>query len=363
MRPLFPFEDPVRHCLKVHEWPGRDQELWHSLFVAGDILDGTAGAGNHWSEETRGKYCKGYGRWLTFLITSSQYEPDTEPWLRITSGRVRHYISELQEQVAPWTIWGRIAELLAVARGFSPDEDWAWLKRVERFLDANGHDSKIKTHRLRPAHEIATWAYTRMDEILADPPLRDPASNYRDALMVGLLITCPAMRLKNLTMIRIGMHLTKGHAGYSLNFAPEETKTDRPMSLPVPESLTPYIDHYIEQMRPRLMIADDTDRLWITRYGQPLNKKCVFDRITTVTRRVFGEPINPHLFRDCAVTTVAVDDPEHIGTAPHILGHTDQRTTEKHYMQANALVAGRRLRQSVDALKKQHLPHAEYKEN
>jgi len=362
MSALFPFEDPKRRCLKVHEWPEHDQLLWHSLFMSGDILDGTVGAGYHWSDETRGKYRKGYGRWLTFLITTNQFEPEIETASRITPERVRNYISELQEQVAPWTIWGRVAELLAVAKSFSPHCDWAWLKRIERFLDTNGCDSKCKTQRLRPAHEIAAWAYSRMDEIMANPPLRDPASNYRDAMMVGLLITCPAMRLKNLTMIRIGVHLTKGHDEYSLAFTRDETKTGRPISLPVPESLTPYVDHYIENTRPQLLIGDDTDRLWITRYGHPMKGRSVFDRITKVTKRVFGVSINPHLFRDCAVTTVAIDDPVHIGTAPHILGHTDPRTTEKHYLQANALVAGRRLRHSVNSLKKQHLPRSNHRE-
>ena len=362
MNTLFPYEDPKRRCLKTHEWPERDQALWRGLFEPGDILDGTVGAGYHWSDETRGKYRKGYGRWLTFLITTGQHDPNVEPSSRITPGRVQNYIFELREQVASWTIWGRIAELLAVARAFGPDDDWAWLKRLERFLDANGHDSKIKTQRLRSAHEMAAWSYGRMDEIIAAPPLLNPASSYRDALMIGLLITCPAMRLKNLTMIRIGVHLTNAHDGYTLRFRREETKTDRPLSLPVPASLSPYMDHYIEHVRPRLMIADETDRLWVTRYGVPMKGKAVFSRITIVTKRAFGVSINPHLFRDCAVTTVAIDDPEHIGTAPHILGHTDQRTTEKHYMQANALVAGRRLRQSINTLKKQRQPRAGHKE-
>ena len=87
-----------------------------------------------------------------------------------------------------------------------------------------------------------------------------------------------------------------------------------------------------------------------------MKSRTIYGRITTVTKRAFGVSINPHLFRDCAVTTVAIDDPEHIGIAAPLLGHTDPRTTEKHYIQANALVAGRRLRKSVDALRKKLAP-------
>ncbi|MEQ8737306.1 MAG: hypothetical protein RID59_01915, partial [Hoeflea sp.] len=78
--------------------------------------------------------------------------------------------------------------------------------------------------------------------------------------------------------------------------------------------------------------------------------------ITDATRQAFGESINPHLFRDCAVTFVALDDPKHIGIAAPILGHTDPRTTERHYIQANQLAAGRRLRSSIDELRRRLQP-------
>ena len=362
MNDLFPFEDPTRRCLKVHEWPETDQRLWHALFEPGDILDGTVGAGFHWAEETRVKYRKGYGRWLTFLITTDQFQPDMMPGDRIAPERVMAYIGVLSKDVADWTVWGRLAELLAVVRTFAPDADWSWLRRIVRFLETNSADSRNKLQRLRPASEIAAWAYKRMDEIVANPPLRDPASHYRDALMIGLLITCPTMWLGNLTMIEIGGHLKATGETYHLSFTPDETKTHKHMSIPVPASLTPYITHYVEVVRPVLVQGTDTSRLWITRYGQPMKGKTIYGRITTVTERAFGKSINPHLFRDCAVTTVAIDDPEHIGTAAPLLGHTDLRTTEKHYIQANAIAAGRRLRNSVDTLRKELAPRSRQRE-
>ncbi len=356
MTTLFPFEDPTRRCLKVHEWPEHDQKAWHALFVPGDILDGTVGTGFHWEEATREKYRKGYGRWLTFLITTDQLQADMPPGDRITRKRVMAYLDVLRKDVADWTVWGRLNELLAVMRAFSADTDWSWLRRIVRFLETNSVDSRNKLERLRPAAEIAAWAYKRMDCVIATPPLRDPASHYRDALMIGLLITCPTMRLGNLTMIELGHHLKATGDTYDLSFTPNETKTHKYLSIPVPASMTPYIAHYVDTSRPVLLQGTDTNRLWITRYGQPMQGKTIYGRITKVTERAFGKPINPHLFRDCAVTTVAIDDPEHIGIAAPILGHTDPRTTEKHYIQANAIVAGRRLRSSVDTLRKELKP-------
>jgi integrase len=356
MEKLHPHEDPSRRCLKIHEWPEADQRAWADILQPGDILDGTVGAGFLWSDATRGKYRKGYGRWLTFLIRAGHMDPGTSPSDRISSERVKAYIEELGQSVASWTLWGRMAELLAVANAFEPTGDWSWLRHIVRYLEANGRDSRNKFPYLRPAGEIAAWAFDRMDDIVADPPLRDPASHYRDALIIALLITCPTMRLGNLTMIRIGRHLQTAGEGYRLNFSASETKTDKPLSISVPASLAAYLEYYIDIVRPILVDGTDTDRLWITKYGEPMKGKSVYDRIIKVTERAFGKPINPHLFRDCAVTTVTIEDPEHIGIAAPILGHTDPRTTEKHYIQANAIAAGRRLRKSVDTLRKKHAP-------
>lgn len=356
MTQLLPHEDPLRHCLKVHDWSEADQIAWEKLFEPGDILDGTAGLGQHWCNDTREKYRKGYGRWLTFLITSGQYEVNQAPEDRVTLEVVSAYISQLSGEVASWTVWGRLAELLAVCKAMAPASDWSWLNRAVRRLEAQGRDSKDKHSRLRPAAEIAIWAYEELDRIRKTPPGRHTETKYRDALLVGLLIACPTMRLGNLTMIEIGRHLIKLKGRYELRFKGAEMKARKPIEIPVPESLTAYIDHYIEQARPILLDGNDSDRLWITQYGEPMLGKTIYDAISRTTKSAFGRPINPHLFRDCAVTSVAIEDPKHIGMAAPILGHTDPRTTEKHYIQAQQVHACRTLGQSLKDVRAQLQP-------
>ena len=360
MTMLHPFEDPRRRCLKLEEWPEADREAWDAALVPGDLLDGTMGIGHQWCSATREKYRKGYGRWLTFLITSGRYQDEVAPAARITPEAVAVYIAELAAMVVPWTVWGRLAELLAAAKAIAPHTDWRWLRGVVGRLECRLRPSKDKHSRLRPAGEIADWAYRRMDEILRDPPLRDAETSFRDALIVALLITCPTMRLANLSMIEIGQHLLRGKDSCELRFAAHEMKARKPVEIPIPESLLPYLGHYIETVRPALLGATDTTRLWITRYGQPMTGKALNGSICKVTERAFGKPINPHLFRDCAVTTVALEDPRHIGIAPSILAHTDPRTTHAHYIQAQQVDASRRLRRSLEMLRKQYRPaHAQ----
>ncbi len=299
---------------------------------------------------------KAYGRWLTSRITAGTFEPTADPTSRITRDAVSTYILELQAQVAPQTVRGYIAGLHAVAMAFDPDTDWCWLRRVVGKLEATARDSKDKHSRMRPAPEILAWALARLQQIERDPPLRFAATHYRDALMIGLLISCPTMRLKNLTRIALDQHLVKRTDGWELQFSGAEMKTHKPVEMRVTEelnySLTRYLDHY----RPVLLDGADGNRLWITQYGDAMSEKTVFARISIVTERAFGKPINPHLFRDCAVTFVALNDPKHIGIAAPILGHIDPRTTERHYIQAQQIAAGTKLQASLRSLRKQTAP-------
>ena len=353
MADLLPHEDPKRRCLRVAEWPERDRIAWERALAPGDILDGTVGPGFHWRPQTREKHRKGYGRWLTFLITSGLLETDIAPDDRLTSDRVTLYIEQLTEQdVGTWTIWGRLAELLAAIKVISPDTDFGWLRRIVRYYENNTVDKRNKLERLQPADRILNWAIEHMDQNMSAPPLRDPEVAFRDALIVGFLSCCP-IRLGNLALIEIGQHIRRTSSGYILRFSAAETKTGHPYAAPMAEVLTHYLDHYILELRPKLMVAGPTDRLWLTRYGKPMRDSALHSAITRTTERAFGKPINPHLFRDCAATFVALEDPEHVRIAAPLLGHTDPRATEHHYIQANQIVAGRRIRSSVAKMRRQ----------
>ncbi len=52
------------------------------------------------------------------------------------------------------------------------------------------------------------------------------------------------------------------------------------------------------------------------------------------TRERFGFPVNPHRFRDCAATSIAIEAPEHVGIILPVLGHARATTGERYYNQA-----------------------------
>jgi integrase len=77
----------------------------------------------------------------------------------------------------------------------------------------------------------------------------------------------------------------------------------------------------------------------------------VYETIVGRTGEAFGRPINPHLFRDCAATSIAMDDPKHVRIASRILGHRSTATTERYYNQAQAIDAARRYQDFLIAVR------------
>jgi integrase/recombinase XerD len=61
-----------------------------------------------------------------------------------------------------------------------------------------------------------------------------------------------------------------------------------------------------------------------------------------VTKAMLGRPINPHLFRDSALTAAAEQSPEQVALVARMLGHRSLKTGERHYNHARQLVAHRR---------------------
>ena len=72
-----------------------------------------------------------------------------------------------------------------------------------------------------------------------------------------------------------------------------------------------------------------------------MSRNGVYDRITKLTVKNLGRSISPHLFRDCAATSIAIEDPSHVRIAASLLGHRRFATTERFYIQANNIEASR----------------------
>ena len=348
-----PKKDPARRCLKVDEWPEADQVAWRRALDQGDPLE-DQGPASHWSPETIHKHRRGYGRWLNFLRHNGLLDETAMPGERVTRALVGKYLKELERTVAPYTVIGRLTELRAVVSVLTPDRDWKWLNSLVTRLHARETSTKPKLARIRPSAELFAWGLKRMEwaQEAENLSLRRGAVYYCDGLMVALLASRP-LRRRNFASITVGRHLIEMGDLYLLCFAASETKTRRPLEFPVPTELTEPLRQYLELHRPILLNGTTSDRLWISVRGQPMSEMSVYHRIVKVTEEAFGSPIHPHLFRDCAATSIAINDPEHVRIAAAILGHTNLRTTERHYNQAQMLEAVRRHQKCLLSLRRE----------
>lgn len=348
------FQDPSRRCLKVNDWPEADRVAWMKAAKEDHVLD-DPGPASHWSPATRHKNRRGYARWLTFLLGQNLVAPDRDPADRLTKEAIRGYLALLASQgLAPYTVVARIDELRTVIAAMAPNRDWQWLTDLVTRLRRRARPVTDKRSRLDHSRDLFGLGLALMEEAEAaegqNPVLR--AVRFRDGLMIALLAARP-LRVSNLVSIRLGQHLIRQGAGRALAFEAHEMKNRRPFEVPFPRKLKTALDTYLLTRRPVLLKDQETDYLWITRFGRPMNSKAAYVRVTEVTLRALGTPLNPHLFRDCCATSVALEDPENVRIITSILGHSSLSTAEKHYNQARSTEAGRIYQDVVTAIRRE----------
>jgi site-specific recombinase XerD len=361
-----PKKDPFRRCIAPCDWPEPDRRAWENCLTPGDLLE-AGGVGASWAPHTRAKIAKGYGRWLTWLSTKNLLDPTMAPGHRVDRQRVSEYMAELNSLNAPYTVVARVQELYLALAALAPDQDWTWIRRIERRLRRTARSVRNKRKRLVSSEQLFSLGLELMAQAesgTGGTPLQR-AVRYRDGLMISLLAARP-LRRRNFCSIEIGRHLICEGGTYWLRFGADETKTRLPIEAPVPQALTQKLERYLAHFRP--LLAQRNGRwnrgaraqnrqacaLWVSEDGSAMTEMAFYFRIREATRAKFGHEINPHLFRDSAATSIAVEDPESVHITRNILGHGTLRTSEQHYNHAQSLEASRRYQRRILELRSRH---------
>jgi integrase len=339
--------------LKYHSWPAADKHLWERLTTPAHLLD-DAGAGAAWAAETRRVLVRDYGYWLFFLTKSEPSTLSESPVSRVTRNRVLEYCRAM-EGVSASTMVSRIARLGSMLRGETEADQLVWLADIRRRLEKAARrdgPARSKHERLVPTGKIVEVGLELMRGANGGRRrcARTHARRFRDGLMIALLAARP-LRIKNFAGLRCGAHVLVTSSGYLIDVPGSETKTGHPIETFVPDELCPWLDDYLKRHRPALLRNGKTDYLWLNGAGNRYQPGGLSQRIAMLTRRHLGVSLSPHLFRDCAATTIATDAPEHTLIIALLLGHKTFNTTEKHYNHATCLDAARRYRQTVAALR------------
>jgi integrase/recombinase XerD len=204
-------------------------------------------------------------------------------------------------------------------------------------------DRSRKRTRLREPASLVDLGFRLMQQAEAGVHIsaRKNAAVFRTGLQVAWLAMRP-LRMRNFSSIRIGINLTLERDVWWLRFPREETKTRQPIEVPFPQELRSALEHYLSYYR--VLLAGGRyrgDHLWLGYRFKPESAHTLQLALVGVTLRAFGKPINPHLFRDCAATSIAIQDPGSVRIAAAVLGHRNFATTEKYYNLAASIQAGR----------------------
>jgi hypothetical protein len=296
--------------------------------------------------------------------------PDVEPKSRLTPEHVRDYVADLRaSNASPYSVLSRVGELRqAITVMAAPDEDWGWLRAMEKQLRHAAKPVRDKkaslTVRAEAVFAFGAELMAKTGGPQAGSALKR-AGQYRDGLQIAFLIARP-LRRRNFAMIELGRHLFRKGKEYWLCFDEQETKTAKPIETPLPTGLVPYLETYLSEHRPFLLARDGRWKrnrctsqspehaLWVSNHGSRMTEIAIYFRIRKLTAERFGHPINLHQFRDIAATSTAVEDPEHVHIIRSVLEHTTLRSGEKFYMHARSLEASRRFQAHVLKLRERH---------
>ena len=348
--------DAARRCVPVTEWPAIDQAAWAAALRPGKPLE-LGGLATRWAPTSCRRIEAGYGRWLTWLGGHGQLDPELAPAARVNCTNVAAYVEDLNTVNRGYTIATRVQQLGDAMRAMAPELDWGWLLRGADRLRSETVPARNKRARLRSPEELVALGQQLMDEADAGDATLEGAVRYRSGLVIAFLAYRP-IRARNLTMIALGQHLVRRIDAWSLVFAGEETKSGQPLDPMFPTALVPQLERYLAMYRPILLTRGSRQRaapiaaLWVSQNATAMVYASISYWVRRNTREAFGVPISPHLFRDCAATSIAIVDPEHVRNAAGVLGQSSLATAERYYNQAQGIEAGRRYHRTLAVIRK-----------
>ncbi len=351
---------PRRHpALPPERWPEADRLAWEDAHRQLDFL-AEPGRASAWRSASERSARGAYGRWLLWLSAQGVDLQAEAPAIRFSQDRLRAYMEYLHEGRSPVTAASYLGILCMVVVAVFPDRDWNWLRAVQRRLRHRARPVRDKQARIVPAGQLLQLGLDLIERAGAVldrsgmpgmqlQQLAAAARDHRDGLIIALLASRP-LRVRNLLGIEIGRQLRQNQGRATLHFDTAETKGNQSLDVTWPQILLPPLERYLAEVRPLLVAASapgnvghlprpPSVRLWVGQGGSPLTPGGLQKALARHTGPRFGHPVNAHLFRACAASTLANAAPEAARHAAALLGHRGMRTTERSYIAPDSRIA------------------------
>jgi integrase len=338
------------HEMPFAQWPERDRLLWDNAMSRSLLLDPGAIAAS-WRPRTRATVRESYGIALDWLARSNRLDLSVGPTERWHETVAIAYAEDLLAHVSPVTAKQRILNLERALAAMEPNGDRAHLRRLIRRLKPTVSHAQ-KRERLQEPAVLEKLGRDLMEAARQNRAQSDRknAALFRDGLQIALLASRP-LRKGNFASMEIPLHLYRDRqtSRWRLRFEEGETKNYDVIDESFPSALVDELEEYLAVYRPLLAgLRYAGTRLWVSYRFGPQAPHSIQLAIVGHTARAFGLPVNPHLFRDCVATAIAIDDPEHVRVSAAVLGHRSFGTTERHYNLSRTLDAARTVSTVID---------------
>ena len=262
------------------------------------------------------KHADGYGRWLGWLAETGRLDPDAAPAARVTRERIAAYVGgAAADQRAAAPCWAASPISPRCCAGSRPSRTGAGCGAIQARLRARVGTAPQdrKRARLRSAHELLALGLQLMDSAATRPrPVPAPARPAvpRRADDRSCSPTRP-LRLANLVQLTLGRELVRRGEGLVARDPGRRHQDRRAARAALARGsgggAGDLSRHLAAAARPRE--RSRLQALWLSNRGRGLSDQQVYSKIVAHTRTAFGQPVNPHLFRDAAATTIARDRP------------------------------------------------------
>lgn len=342
-------KDGARVVMPPSEWPTRDRECWTSVTAPVTSLYGPGAQAARLSKATVKLYQQSLGCWFGFLARFRELPPHTGLAL-ITPARLDRYVDDQRARhVSNTTIRMRLQGLHGAVSLMLPAADFGFIMRPGGLALSIALPSTPRAIQIKGVAELLSIAQDLFVQGEARQGYAGGMVAFRDAALLGILATS-APRRRSLHEMELGRHISQRGPEYWLNFEDGNMKGGQRQGYPLPATLTPMLDAYIQVARPALGGAS-AQAFWIGPGGRAIAPGTIYQIVTRRTLKAFGHRHGPHWFRTCLTTEAALDSPGSLLDVSTRLGHSPG-VSLKHYNQASAVAAAKRHDANVSELMK-----------
>jgi integrase/recombinase XerD len=337
--------------------PMTELSSWEARTGPSGILADT-GPAAEWRAATIAFNWRAYLIYLGWLAHCGLYSASSAIGERFSCELIIAFVMQMRGRGnSAATILMRVLALERVLAVMAPEVDRTFLRTIIRNLP-EGRDASARRARLQETAVLVDLGISLMMHV--EQPCtrltRQLATMFRDGLQIALLALRP-FRRGNFASISIGKNLFRRGDDWWLIFDVDETKNCEVIDVPFPAELVPWLEKYLDIYRPLLAGSRyQGDALWLTYWFSAEDDTSVYGQIVKRTEDAFTLAVNPHLFRHCLATSLAINDPKLIGIAHLMLGNSIE-TCQREYNLAQTHMAGMRLSDAItskrDRLRKQ----------